>query len=142
MWQQNIFVTIILKQYFTLCQNFKWVFLSWVRPTSKNAHPRAFFILRAYRPQISTQISQENWVGRFIFGQLWRRERFESKNRNREVFDSRMAFNFDDVFVEIGGVGRYQALRYVILSCIPICMSWHLLGTIKIHVKNKIYLFS
>ena len=85
----------------------------------------------------STQISQENWVGTFIFGQLWRRERFESKNRNREVFDSKMAFNFDDVFDEIGGVGKYQALRYVILSCIPICMSWHLLGTIKLDLMIK-----
>lgn len=56
LWQENIFVTIILKQYLTLCQIFKWVFLPWVSPTSKNAHPRAFLVLRAYRPQIANQL--------------------------------------------------------------------------------------
>lgn len=39
-----------------------------------------------------------------------------------------MAFNFDVIIEEVGGAGKYQALRYIILSCIPICMSWHLLG--------------
>ena len=56
LWQQNIFITIILKQYFTLCQIFEWVFWPWVSPTSKNAHPRAFLVLRAYRPKIANQL--------------------------------------------------------------------------------------
>ena len=41
---------------------------------------------------------------------------------------AKMAFNFDLIIEEVGGAGKYQALRYIILSCIPICMSWHLLG--------------
>jgi len=34
----------------------------------------------------------------------------------------------DDVLEEIDGVGTYQKTRFLILSCLPMTMCWHLLG--------------
>ena len=39
-----------------------------------------------------------------------------------------MGLNFDDIITEVGGRGKYQMIRYTVLGCIPIAMSWHLVG--------------
>ena len=39
-----------------------------------------------------------------------------------------MTFNYDAVITEVGGRGKYQMVRYNVLACIPIAMSWHLVG--------------
>lgn len=39
-----------------------------------------------------------------------------------------MTFNYDAVITEVGGRGKYQMVRYIVLACIPIAMSWHLVG--------------
>ena len=61
--------------------------------------------------------------------------RYQSEKENDLKTDSRqdaknkkMGLNFDEIITEVGGRGKYQMIRYSVLGCIPIAMSWHLVG--------------
>ena len=46
----------------------------------------------------------------------------------QDAKNKKMGLNFDEIITEVGGRGKYQMIRYSVLGCIPIAMSWHLVG--------------